>query len=353
MKTRNIALDYAKGIAIVLVVHIHLWGGLTGAGLLSGINPVFVSGIDSAFIALSMPTFFTVSGLLYGQTVAKRHGLREFAGKVDAIFYPYLIWSIIIGLFELLGGSLRNHGASASDLLDILWNPHGIFWFLYTLLLAFGAMELMIRLFGVTVAKLIAVPIGLLLLGFYADVPQVASMPEFCKSFIYFAIGVVLATRLPSEQKPSWIWVCVLLLAILMVQVGAHVVVDGSTHSHRSVTPNAFPAALITVFLLLGLCYRLPLFGMSWLATLGERSMDIYLVHLLFVAPIRIVLQKLFGLQSIPAYMVIGMVLGVVGPLIMTSVLKRGLLGVLFKPPVALSLKRRFFLAPTKEVIHS
>lgn len=51
------------------------------------------------------------------------------------MFYPYLIWSVIIGLFDMLGSGLRNQNGDCGDLLDILWNPHGIFWLLYVLLL--------------------------------------------------------------------------------------------------------------------------------------------------------------------------------------------------------------------------
>lgn len=341
MSARNIALDYAKGIGIVVVVFAHLWRGLTGAGLLGSLHPDLVAGVSSACTLLSMPIFFFVSGLLYGRNMARRHGLVEFAGKVDAIFYPYLIWSIVIGMFEVLGSGLRNHGAAWGDLLDILWNPHGIFWFLYVLLLAFALIELLISLAGVQFARLLVLPIGLLLLLGYPWAPKLFCLPEFCMSFIYFALGLTLADTLPKVQKPTWAGFGLALAALMLLTYQAHAVWHLGTHSLRSVSPSALPTAVALLACFMAMCYALPEKGMPWLAYLGERSMDIYLVHLLFVATMRIFLQKVIHLQDIWIYLVSGIGLGIGGALVLTNWLKSGPAGYLFVPPDFLSFKRR------------
>lgn len=341
MVSRNIALDYAKGIGIVIVVFAHLWRGLAGAGLLKGWSPDVVAGISSACTLMSMPIFFFVSGLLYGRSMARRHGLKEFAGKVDAIFYPYLIWSVIIGLFEMLGSGLRNHSGHWGDLLDILWNPHGIFWFLYVLLLTFALVELTIYAVGVQWARLLVMPMGALLLLVYPWAPRLFCLPEFCMSFIYFALGMTLAGVLPKVQRPSWLGFGLASMALLMFTYLAHAAWHMGTHSMRSVSPNALLTALAILLLFMTMCYALPEKGLAWLAYLGERSMDIYLVHLLFVATVRIFLHKAIHAQALLVYLVPGICLGIGGALILTHWLKSGPGRYLFSPPRFLSLKAR------------
>jgi fucose 4-O-acetylase-like acetyltransferase len=339
MNVRNIALDYAKGLGILIVVFAHLWRGLAGAGVLTAVNPDLVALVSSTCTILSMPTFFMVSGSLYGSAMVRRHGRIEFFGKFDAIFYPYVIWSVAIGLFEVLGAGLRNHGASVVDMLDILWNPHGIFWFLYALLLAFALIEVMIFVLGVDLSKKLAIPIGLLLLILYPYAPKIACLPELCMSFVYFALGVFLAEKIPQTQRPSWSMGVLLLLALIIVEYVAHEVLDGGTHSFRSITPNAVVTAVVSLSLLMCFCYCLPNSGFNIIARLGERSMDIYLVHLLFVAFTRILLNKLFDVKCVWVYLLAGMSMGVVGSLLLVSYMKKGPLVYMFRPPSFLSAK--------------
>lgn len=351
MVSRNIALDYAKGIGIVIVVFAHLWRGLSGAGLLNGWGPDLVAGVSSACTLLSMPIFFFVSGLLYGRGMDRRHGLKEFAGKVDAIFYPYLLWSLIIGLFEVLGSGLRNHSGGWGDLLDILWNPHGIFWFLYVLLLTFALIELAINFAGVQRTRLLVLPIGVLLLWMHPWAPKLFCLPEFCMSFIYFAVGVTLAGSVPKVQKPSWAGFALALGGLLLLTYMAHSAWGMGTHSLRSVSPNALPTALAVLALFMAMCYALPETGLSWLAYLGERSMDIYLVHLLFVATVRIILQKALHTHALGVYFVFGISLGVGGALVLSNMIKSSRARYLFSPPRFLSLKLRLATSRSSVVV--
>jgi len=138
MNTRNVSLDYLKGLSLVVVVFLHVWRGMAAAGLLGTLDPQVVSAFSSAGTVISMPAFFFVSGVLYGSTLERKHGLKEFSTKFDALFYPYLIWSIIVGVSEVIGAGYSNRPADIYSLYDILWEPHGIFWFLSTLLASFS-----------------------------------------------------------------------------------------------------------------------------------------------------------------------------------------------------------------------
>lgn len=342
MKTRNVALDYAKGIGILIVVFAHLWRGLLGSGLLEGVSDQLIHAISSASTIISMPAFFMASGILYGASIKKRHGAIELAGKFDGIFYPYVIWSLIIGAFEVLGNGMRNGNTSPTDLLFILWSPKGIFWFLYVLLLAFALVEALIKIVGINRAPAALMIFSVFLLFVYPYAPGIFCMREFCMSLVYFALGVFLANRFPQAQSSSWSLLAVSVSALLALEYFAHMVMGVSTGSTRSITPNVFWLGILSLALMLLICYSLPASGIDWLLTLGSRSMDIYLVHILFVASTRIVLDKFLGVQSIPVYLVLGMFLGVMGPLLLTDFLRKTKLKYLLQPPALLSFKARF-----------
>lgn len=336
---RSIALDYAKGIAIVVVVFAHLWRGLHGAGLLDGLHrDVFIS-ISALATMLSMPAFFFASGFLYGKGVERRHGLNEFLGKVDAILYPFIVWTILIGLVEYLTTGVRNGSSSLMSVVMSLGWPSGIFWFLAALIMAFGVCELMIAAAGVRVFRWLVLPVALLMLALWSPEPLPFAMRDLQLSFVYFALGVVLSSSFAMAQQPSWTRALVFLLLMALVYWLLQQNEGFRTHSFRSVTPNALAFSLALLFLFYGFCLSLPTSGLKLLLTLGERSMDIYLMHLLFIGGCRIFLQKVAGLDSAVIVGAVSLVAGIWGPLVLVDLLKRSGLGVLFAPPKAVSAK--------------
>lgn len=342
MNARNVSLDYLKGLSIVVVVFLHVWRGMAAAGLLGAVDPHIVSAFSSAGTVISMPAFFFVSGVLYGSTLEQKHGIKEFSAKFDALFYPYLIWSIIVGVSEVVGAGYSNRPAEIYSLYDILWEPHGIFWFLYTLLAAFAITEALVFVFGVQRARYVAVGVGILFLCAFTTDPMPFSIPEILKSYIYMALGLLVPVQYVSKSKPSWGLAVIFLATMLAVLYQSHVVMGVKSHSFRSVTPNAAWVALLVLPLFVGFVSCLNPARMGWLAKLGGRSLDIYLIHIIIIAPIRIVLQKVVGVESLAIYLVLGILGGVIGALLLADLLRKVGAGWLFKPPGKLSLRQRF-----------
>lgn len=336
---RSFALDYAKGIGIVVVVFAHLWRGLQGAGLLDGVpQDVFIS-ISALATMVSMPTFFFASGFLYGKAVDRRHGLKEFLGKVDAILYPFIVWTILIGLVECLTTGVRNGSSSwTSVAMSLVW-PSGIFWFLAALMSAFGVCELLIAAAGVRAFRWLVLPVALLMLALWSPDPLPFALRDLQLSFIYFALGVLLSGRFSMAQRPSWGRALAFLFLMALVYWLIQQNENFRTHSFRSVTPNAVAISLAFLFLFYGFCLSLPASGLKPLLTLGERSMDIYLIHLLFIGGCRILLQKVVGLDNPIIVGAVSLVVGIWGPLVLVDLLKRSGLGWLFAPPKAWSAK--------------
>lgn len=341
MKVRNVSFDYAKGIGIIIVVFAHLLRGIEGAGLLKDLPNNIYLAISSSCTIWSMPAFFLVSGILYGRNLEKRHGAKELAGKFDGIFYPYLVWSIITGVLEVIGSGYRNGVSDISTLYKIIWEPRGIFWFLYALIEAFIITEILIILVGPIRARFALLPISLVMLALWGFGPLPFAISELQMSLVYFALGLIISTKIPMGQRTSKITSITSLLAILAILYTSTMIMDIRTTSFRSVTPNATLVAILVLASFLVFCYSLPNSGLEWLQKLGERSMDIYLIHLLLIAPIRIAMQKLFGFSEPWLFIVVGLPAGVFGSMLLADALRKFKFSWLFTPPSFISIKYR------------
>lgn len=341
MKVRNVSFDYAKGIGIIIVVFAHLLRGIEGAGLLGGMpRDVFLS-ISSSCTVWSMPAFFFISGILYGRGLDKRHGAKELAGKFDGIFYPYLIWSVITGLIEVASSGYRNGTSDLNSIYKVIWEPRGIFWFLYALFEAFLITEILIKFIGPAKSRLALLPISLAMLSTWGFGPLPMAISELQMSLVYFAIGLAISTKISMEQRPS-VWIGIVsILGVFGVLYASTMLFSIRTTSFRSVTPNATAIALVVLAFFMVFCYSLPRTGLDWLQALGEKSMDIYLIHLLLIAPVRIFMQKALGLSDPLLFIIIGLPAGVFGSLFIAGILRRINMGWLFSPPKQVSLKSR------------
>lgn len=112
---------------------------------------------------------------------------------------------------------------------SLVW-PEGIFWFLAALMLAFG-----------------------------------------------------LSGRFSMTQDPSWPR-SLLFLALMALVYGLMLQNEAfRSQSFRSLTSNALAVALVLLFLFYSFCLSLPASGLKPLLIVGERSIDVYLTHLLFI----------------------------------------------------------------------
>src|ERR1051325_2370139 len=130
MNTRNLWVDYAKAIGIVLVVYGHVVRGLLNAGILQ--DAEFHGLVDSVIYSFHMPLFFFLSGLFFYSSFVKRGTGGLLVNKIDTIVYPFLVWSLLQGSVEALMSRYTNGGVSFSEVLTV-WEPRQQFWFLYAL----------------------------------------------------------------------------------------------------------------------------------------------------------------------------------------------------------------------------
>jgi uncharacterized membrane protein YcfT len=95
MPKRDLWVDYAKAIGIILVVYGHVAHGLFKAGIWEG--DTFYHLVDSVIYTFHMPLFFSLSGLFFKTTLLKEgKGLFILKNCLHSII-AHLIRNTIIG----------------------------------------------------------------------------------------------------------------------------------------------------------------------------------------------------------------------------------------------------------------
>lgn len=314
---RQVWLDYAKAIGIILVVFGHASRSVGRTpGLVWSEGLVLADGLIYSF---HMALFFVLAG--YAATLSRVHDVRSLARSLWwGIALPYLLWSAAwIGLKSALPG-LVNQSLGAGALARIFWQPVEHFWFLYYLLAARIAWFLIVRLLGpqrLWGALAAMITAATLLLSLSEEVPHPAAIIVYAA---YFGVGLVALPEI-VKRVATWrtayalglgaVWLCVALGAITL---GA---------GRPGVGFLQLAAALLGAGMVIAAAHRLPQPGrgaLRWLALIGEASLVVYLLHLFFAVGVRVALRQM-GLLDETLLLWGATVAGLVGPLFVYGLL--------------------------------
>jgi fucose 4-O-acetylase-like acetyltransferase len=127
-------IDYARGIAIMLVCYRHVYEGSKEAGI-----PVkdynFLEYANISLYSFRMPLFFIISGLFILRSLQKK-GIKQYIeGRARTILYPYFLWGILQLTLQMFFTKYTNAHPTPSSYLDLLYQPRECaqFWYLYAL----------------------------------------------------------------------------------------------------------------------------------------------------------------------------------------------------------------------------
>lgn len=288
-RDRLVFVDVAKGIGILLVVYGHVARGLQAASLAP--RDGLLGAIDYVIYAAHMPLFFVLSGLFFDRS-ADWGGF--WRGRVTALAYPYFVWSLLQGGAQLAvsGSGAVNGDLPVSALLAIPWAPISPFWFLYAL---FFANLLLFALRRVDPALVTGG--ALVLFGALAVAGIGGVVNDIAYGLLYFSAGALLARYRLVRFVPSRVgWAVGLLLVYVTLSLVAHA---GHVPERLPI-----PAAIAGVLALLSLSRAIAAAGGRWLVgglgLLGVGSMSIYVMHVTAIGVTRLLLMRLFGIDSVP-----------------------------------------------------
>ncbi len=297
-------IDYAKGLGIILVVYGHVIRGLNESKIISE-KLYYYS--DTFVYSFHMPLFFILSGFLFQSSFFKRGIKSFFSNKVQTLLYPFVIWSVIQISIEYIMSSYTNRGINSSKLFTWIVYPHAQFWFLHAL---FFINLINISLFSLS--KKFGLYLSFLLCSLYFIFGRDLLMFENTFKFLlYFNIGILLSQYLEVTNLLVKNRLILGILLILFVIAQYLLFTTYPNNWYNYIFPQITGSLLII---------NLSDFGTKTplnLRYLGNKSMVIYLAHILGASGTRIILLKIFKIDDPYIHIISGTVVGLVFPLIL------------------------------------
>jgi len=275
-----------------------------------------------------MPLFFIVSGLFIGRSLAKR-GLREFIlNKWKLLLYPYLLWAIIQVTLQLVLAKYVNAGRTYQDYLYILYAPREIdqFWYLYAL---FNTSVL----YAIVHVRWKVAPLYQLFAGFVLFLISsflaqrhifVGFIYDIFHFYIFIALGDLISSYILNKKNEptfsSWRLFIVILPFFAVCQW--YFLVTNLSHSTYSFVEESQPLLFLVIalsgcMLMTNISFILQRYNaLPALRIIGYHSLYIYLMHVLASSATRIVLTRVFGINNVPVLLILGILMGLLIPLV-------------------------------------
>lgn len=321
MKERIRWIDVAKGIATILVVSGHVWGGYTGNYAV----PKYQNLIDYVVwivYTFHMALFFALSGYVYAlakKSVSNRNDYRVLIKrKARALMIPYFIAGIITILIKIpFSGSIAN-GYSWTNIVLLPIKPVEQLWFLYVLFLCFCVK-------GFCEWKKIncyIIPIIMLLMGTFISTCGGEAINywlsvgiSLLSNYIYFYMGYKLFDFKFDTSIPLCLLVAVSFV-ILSTCAYCFDLNKGVYMTARILL--AFSGSIIVFYI----SSKIGLVANSKILNcIGKFSMIIYLIHPLLCSILRRGMYAV-GVNNFVIHILIGTILGVAIPIIIEVLFK-------------------------------
>ena len=321
---RNVLVDKLKGYACFLVLFGHVIMGIR----LSGVSvPFFFEGMEQFIWSFHVGLFMFLSGVVYTMTNAwkgKSSKGKFLLYKLCSLGVPYVTFSAVYILINSFVGQV-NTQSSVWDILYIWKTPVAQYWFLYALFFLFCIWTVFNGVVKNWIITVVAVAVGYIL-------PLCGITLGSFDVVFYMALAFGVGTFVPFEKLTKLPAVAKWLVVAAHLAIGALLVVFSKIEQpfFKEVMMLFGIYAAVLFISLLQNCKLTARF----LLFMNKYSFQIYLLHTIFTAGIRIVLLRLQVTQWW-----IHVVVGTVG-------------GILFSVLAAIIAKKvkflNFFFFPTK-----
>jgi fucose 4-O-acetylase-like acetyltransferase len=330
---RDASVDVARGISIFAIVITHVLRGLNAGHLLG--NGAWIAATDRTLCLWELSIFAFLGGIFVAKSVGKRSMRMYLQERTFQFMVLYLLWTVLQGGVQLLASGVVNNPGSIVYAFRV-WAPSGQLWYLPWLVLAtlvfvpmkpwlpgrapwvFGlAAALSVAFWGLDGGAIGTQGIGLVVFyvgGMIVGVDRVRSALQstpFAAAAVggvaLVALGTIIAVyTLPTAPTIGW--------------------------SERTVSTVALGVVLSVVLSAGVLLVARAVRSWGFLAYCGQRSLDIFLAHIIMASGSRIVLVHL-GVHSVVLLVAVGEIVGVGGPLVLSAALRRIGLAWVFDGP--------------------
>lgn len=329
MHDRDVWVDYAKAIGIILVVYGHVARGIYSAGI--DIPLKLYELADSVVYSFHMPLFFFLSGLFFYNSFQKRGGAKLINSKVDIIVYPYIIWSIIQGVTEAFLSDYTNGNVAYSEVFSLLWSPRAQFWFLYALFVCFCVAAIIFSIKSKKVA-IIAFSLSAIAYIYPSIFPDNLVFRFISANFVYFAFGIIFSLYFRADQLSNALFVSLLAFGFIVYQFIFHYSL-GYNYADKGIA--SLLLAFLSILFVVSFSSWASLRPNNLFVLIGTSSMAIYLMHILVGSGIRVALKTFMGIDSFIFHLVVGCIVGVFFPLLALILIKKLKIPYLFSAPLS------------------
>lgn len=326
---RNVLVDRLKGYACFLVLFGHVIRGIRTAGIPI---PNFFEGMEMLIWSFHVALFLFLSGVVYkltGEWKNYKTRLKFILHKLMGLGIPYVVFSIVyISINSFVGEA--NSQSSFTDILYIWKTPVAQYWYLYALFFLFciwAVLSAFLKNWQITILTLV-IGYGVPLLGGTLGCFEVVFY-----SALAFGVGTFVNFKELSKPKTYF------KVIIVLLHLTAGIVF---------VLLNKIESAFIKEFMILFGIYASILFISMlqnckmiarFLGFMNKYSFQIYLLHTIFTAGIRVILLRMNIVQwwiHVPVGTVCGIAFSVLAAIIAKKI---SFLNFFFFPAKALKRK--------------
>ncbi len=327
-------IDYARGIAIILVLYRHIFEGISRSGV-DAAKFQWLENANIIFYSFRMPLFFILSGVFIAKSLAKRKMKGLILNKVNILLWPYLLWSTLQITIQILLSGYVNADRGLADYAYILAFPRRIdqFWYLYALFnvtVLYIIMREKLR-FGIWQQLLLGA--AMYLASSYVAVRHIdlGFVYDILHYYIFFAIGELVADKILDSRnfKLFSSWGLMLGLLPFFAAGQAYFLLANLGHNSTLYVEEHQPL----LFGLIALCgcgfmicvsFILQRYDcLKLLRVAGYHSLYIYVSHVLVASAVRMVMVKVLGVTYLPALLVVCLVFAVTIPVLMYQLAMR------------------------------
>ncbi|NIG56319.1 acyltransferase family protein [Chitinophaga sp. Cy-1792] len=320
-------VDYAKGIAIILVVYRHMLYGLQHTGL--PVAQWIIDGNNMLF-SFRMPLFFLLSGLFFQAGLKKRGPAGLLADRTNNLLYPYIIWAAIQITLQIVFSRFANADRSLWSYAEIFIQPRSLdqLWYLFAL---FNVTAL--YLFNHSIARFNTTQqllLGLVFLGLAPWAVPVSTCYDVMLHYIFFSIGVAVAPSLLNDNAQQQLAQGKYLL--LLLPVFAYSQWYFLLHQQLNLFLYAVIALVGSLFMILLSAWLAKFNVLGVFKIIGTYSLYIYLLHVMLAAVLRSMLIKC-GIHNVPVLLLLLIAGAIPLSVLVYKTMLKYRLGWLFKGP--------------------
>ena len=309
---RNVLVDRLKGYACFLVLFGHVIRGIRTAGI---DIPSFFCWMELFIWSFHVALFLFLSGVVYHLTGEWKNHKTKYGFILHKLFglgIPYVVFSVVyISINSFVGEA--NTQSSIKDILFIWKTPVAQYWFLYALFFLFCIWTVLsgfLKNWQIAVLSLI-IAYGVPLLGGTLGCFEVVFY-----SSLAFGVGTFVKFNNLANIK-AWFKVLIVLLHMAAGAVFIFMNMIESPFIKELMMLFGIYASILFISMLQG-CKVISRF----LDFMNKYSFQIYLLHTIFTAGIRIILLRM-NITSWWIHVPVGTVCGIVFSVLTAMIAKK------------------------------